>query len=311
MNKKGFTLIELISSIVILALILLIILPLANNIAKMVKSQQKNNIIDELEVNGARYAFDSGETIFFVEDLLMYGYMDNEENKIEDPTDNSSMNCYAIKASKVGDYYKATFTSEEFKTADNKCDRTKLKEYNTQITITSNNGVKDNEWMRLVGDVTLTANIKNSSITCSNFVNNGASRCVWSDSNGSSIVGSNIRQIQIPDNSLINSRYNFQLTMYEGEINILHTSFAMKIDNQKPEFSNLNSKYDSTTKTYRIIATDGMGSGIAGYYLGSTTSNCASATYQESNVINNVNKGNYKACIKDKVGNILEVNVTI
>ena len=99
--------------------------------------------------------------------------------------------------------------------------------------------------------------------------------------------------------------------MYEGEINILHTSFAMKIDNQKPEFSNLNSKYDSTTKTYRIIATDGMGSGIAGYYLGSTTSNCASATYQESNVINNVNKGNYKACIKDKVGNILEVNVTI
>ena len=109
MNNKGFTLIELLLTIAILSLMLAIAIPSYTGISNAIRENQRESIIKKIEVAASRYAFDTGETIIFVDKLVTEGYYesDDEEGTIKDPVNNERMNCYIIEMEKESDYYRA------------------------------------------------------------------------------------------------------------------------------------------------------------------------------------------------------------
>ncbi len=302
MNNKGFSLVELMASIIILGLILTIVIPSVNGVGKFVKKSQRNNLIKSIEINGARYAFDTGETYFFVDDLIKAGYMDgneNNDNNLMDPVSNVRLNCYAVLATKVEEHYSAKFIDDVNYDNNGVCDNTKLKENNTDLNITANMGLRDNVWVKLTSG-TITLSVSGVSCGSSNV------RCQWSSSRGATETGKNTISFNIDNTNVIDSRYNFQITYYnsDGSTKVSKTSFGVKIDNEAPEFNKTDSRYNSNN-TYTIIGTDGIGSGIKGYYIG--TSNCNYATnYYTDNTLPVSGHGTYYICIKDNVDNIYQ-----
>ena len=316
MNNKGFTLMELIASIVILAIIMAIAIPATSNISKLIKNNQRNNVIKEIEIAAEKYAFDSGETLIFVDKLVTEGYLESDEdNNVYDPSNSERMNCYLVEMTKEGSHYTAQFLDTNY---DNNgvCDLNKLNTLNTdvQITVLNNNKVVTNTELNnwLTGTITLVArDNKGNNIDCTK------NQCSWTSSSGYSKIGTH--EITI-DNivGVLDARYTFQVTMYEtnGKINRYTNSKNIKVDNEKPIIYASETKITDRfatdkDKNVTIMASD-KGSGITGYYIGAVASCTASLSYSTSNTIK-VSKGakrNYKICVKDKVGNIASADIT-
>lgn len=316
MNKKGFTLIELISAIVILALVLIIAIPALGNFATLARKQQKNNLIEDIKTNAQRYALDSGETLFFVKDLVDYGYIDVKENDIIDPTNNTNLNCYAIKTERVGDYYKSEWLNKEYAG----CNRDLLKKENTEVylsaTLDKGSGgivqINSGEWQSGVGTLKLKPNFNDENINCNNTLSS-TTKCRWSTSSLTRTLTGGEYILTVSSGELIKRKVNFQLNLIsDNEISKkLIATYNLNIDNEVPEISLKYSKYNSSNRTYTITASDGMGSGIAGYYLGVGMINCNGVSYQSSNVISSVSTGLHTICVKDKVGNVAITSVNI
>ena len=104
-KKRGFTLAELLASIVILGILVLIAVPAYTTVSNNVKRKQNENKISYIETQAAKYATESGlysdvdETSITVQTLLQNGYIDGD-NKIGDVVEDiygKDITCYQIK----------------------------------------------------------------------------------------------------------------------------------------------------------------------------------------------------------------------
>lgn len=319
MNSKGFTLIELLLTIAILGLIMGIAIPSYNGISNAVRENQRKNIIDKILVAASRYAYDTGETIIFVDKLVTEGYIqsDNEEGIIKDPLNNDRLNCYIVKMEKANDYYRANFNDEKYE-VNGVCDINRLKESSEDvyIQVTNKSSIISDTSHWLTGNVELKAISKNTLIIDCNV-----NKCEWASSSGISSVGIDNYTISNIDGEL-ESRYTFQYTIYEegsSKVKRYKASVYLRIDNEAPLIYGdqivISDRFvETSSKTVKVVASDGNGSGIAGYYLGSSSSNCenTSIEYQESNEFLVTANGSYKICVKDNVGKfasaILNIN---
>ena len=73
MKRNGFTLVELLLSIVILGIIMSLAIPSINSISTAMRESQRKNTIKKIEIAASKYAFDTGETIIFVDKLVTEG----------------------------------------------------------------------------------------------------------------------------------------------------------------------------------------------------------------------------------------------
>lgn len=312
MKKNGFTLVELLMTIVIMALIIAIAVPSINNITVAIRENQRNNIIDRILIASSKYAYDTGETIVFVDKLVTEGYIesDDDEGNIKDPVNNERMNCYVVEMEKAGDHYNSSFV--EGKNYDNNgtCDSDKLAKDSASIKIKvyeSNKEITNaNKWIK--GNITLKADSSSSNIS---IINCETSKCEWKSSSGANVTGKS--EIMLDVSGVLNTRYTFQLTKYDDEDGIerYQSYLDLKVDNERPVINDnqieITDKY-TTTKSKKVVisASDNKGSGIGGYYLGiSNGQNCESSQikYQESKSFTVNQNGTYLICVKDKVGN--------
>ena len=181
--NKGFTILELLASVVILSVIILIAVPTVNNIASSIERNHYKNMVKNIEVAASKYAFDTKEEAVYVDTLIKEGYLkgDEEEDYITNPQNNEIMNCYIVTMNKVSDYYEAKLTEEKYSLEDNSCDLNKLKEKTNEIYIVvkqDNVQVEDySNWLK--GDnITLEAYGSNRDIDCH------TNSCIWSSSSG-------------------------------------------------------------------------------------------------------------------------------
>jgi len=314
MNNKGFTLVELLLTIAILALIIAIAVPSINGISNIIKENHRKNCIKKIEIAASKYAFDTEETIIFVDKLITEGYLesDDEEGNLIDPVNNERLNCYIVEMEKVSNYYNAKFIDNKNYDKDGVCDLEKLEEDNREIKIEIlNNGstITNKDWVS--GNVTLRAYSSNVLINCE------INRCEWTSNSGANIVGSdsiNLNNI----NNVLRTKYTFQITIFDENSSIKRYSanVDLKIDNEAPiiydEQLFVSNKFIySDFKEVNIIASDGNGSGIVGYYL---DLNNGQSCYNTENIFQSSNKftvnenGNYLICVKDKSGNISSYN---
>lgn len=317
MNNKGFTLIELLVTIVILGLVVGIAVPSYTGISKAIKNNHRNNIIEKIENAASQYAYDTEETIIFVDKLVTEGYYesDDEEGNIEDPVNNGRLNCYIVEMEKVSDYYRAKFIDGKNYESNGSCDLSKLSENSEMVSILVNGSeyTDSDSWFK--GNVTLKAYSKNTLvIDCTN------NRCVWTSSSGVNTTGTDTLELNNV-NSILDTKYTFQYTIYDdnsSNIKRYTSSVNLKIDNVAPSIYTdqivVTNKFIYTSnKSVKIVASDGKGSGISGYYLGKDIPNCNSTniSYQTSNYFTVSSNGTYIICVKDKVGNVSSSSVTI
>ena len=86
-NKKGFTIVELLSVIVLLGIIITIGIFSVSSIRKTILDRQYKNLKTEIELAAEKYYQDTENTFFYVQTLIDEGYI---------KTDNSSLNIYLI-----------------------------------------------------------------------------------------------------------------------------------------------------------------------------------------------------------------------
>lgn len=312
MNSKGFTLVELLLTIAILGLVIGIAVPSYIGISNAIRASQRENIIEKIEIAASKYAFDTGETIIFVDKLVTEGYIDSddEDGTIDDPVNNERMNCYIVEMEKASDYYNAKFIDGKNYDVNGECDLNKLKKSGEEVSILVNGNeyVNTGEW--LTGEIMLKAHSNNTLvIDCTN------NKCVWSSSSGASKNGNDNYTIS-NISGILETRYTFQYTIYDEEssdVKRYKTSVDLKIDNAAPviygDQITVSDRFIYTdTKSVRIVASDGKGSGIKGYYLSKNISNCNSTeienNYQTSNYFTVSENGTYTICVKDNVGKI-------
>lgn len=304
MKKNGFTLVELIATLVILGIIIGVAVTSVSNMNDKVREKQHENLIKEIEEAASKYAFDTGKTLIFVNELVTEGYyeINDESGDIIDSEKDEKLNCYIVEMTKKGNYYTAEFKNVKYETASGSCDTSKLNVVNANIDIKLNGGAVSNNWIRL-SSFTLQASSSSFNIDCN------TNSCVWTSTSGYKKTG--VKEITVNNINVLNTKYTFQYTVINGnQVNRYTKSVDVKVDNEDPVIysENIYVYEVDDVKKVDIEASDGAGSGIIGYYFG-IGSNCG--TYSSSKTFNINSSGNYLVCVKDRVGVEKKTRITL
>ena len=111
-NRRGFTLVELLAVIALLAVVLTIASLSIISIQGKIKESQKEKLISSMKVSAEKYVEETGLKKVYVDTLIKEGYLaadkvdDSGEKVILNPVDETSLNCY---------YYDFTDKENNFK----------------------------------------------------------------------------------------------------------------------------------------------------------------------------------------------------
>ena len=198
------------------------------------------------------------------------------------------MNCNIVTMTYENGMFYATYQSKEkFETADNKCDSTQVGWVNINLEIQVHDNktgglIDNNGWsahdVTMKVEFTKDATKNKSEIKSITWKNNVTSETI--DINGD-FDSNNTKAIT--EVSILNTTYEAKVTFNDGTI--YYAKRNIKIDKQNPlvyggdiEVENAAS-WTNKNKKVKVVASDGNGSGIAGYYIG-PSSDCNNVKYE-------------------------------
>ena len=113
--KKGFTLIEVMATIVILAVILLIAVPIYNGVRENINESIYNSKIEEVLSKAETFASENNAFVFDIKTLIENGEIsaDNETGAYMDPRTNRDMRCDILNAVYKENHYEVSITESE------------------------------------------------------------------------------------------------------------------------------------------------------------------------------------------------------
>ena len=304
-KKNGFTLVELLAVLGILAIILLIGVPVFLNLRDSVLTSERENVISYIETRAADYANDTSITVVSVEDLIKEGYVEpDDETDIYDPVTNESFNCYIVTSVFDNGAYESTMSEESIGTSED--DTCNSYESQVDLAICKYNDdmsqcdlINNDSWFR--EDVTLGVRYRNGEI-----LNDSAITYDWLGSDGSTSS-----EYYISTNTNLISQNTYRVRII-ADNKTSETTQVVSIDKQAPAVISATVYPDSTSwakeKNVTIELTDYMGSGVAGIYVGDSSACNDSLTFN-NNLKDNVytgpiGSGTHYVCVIDKVGNI-------
>ena len=304
-KKNGFTLVELLAVLGILAIILLIGVPVFLNLRDSVLKSERENVVSYIETRAADYANDTSITVVSVEDLIKKGYVEpDDETDIYDPVTNESFNCYIVTSVFENGAYESTMSEESIGTSED--DTCNSYESQVDLAICKYNDdmsqcdlINNDSWFR--EDVTLGVRYRNGEI-----LNDSAITYDWLGSDGSTSS-----EYYISTNTNLISQNTYRVRII-ADNKTSETTQIVSIDKQAPAVISATVYPDSTSwakeKNVTIELTDYMGSGVAGIYLGDS-SVCNDSLTFNNNLKDNVytgpiGSGTHNVCVIDKVGNV-------
>lgn len=314
MKKNGFTLVELLGTMVILAIVILIAVSGFGRVRENVQEKEHENLVKYIETKAANYASDTGSLTTNVDTLVKQGYIeaDDEAGHVISPKDGSYLNCHIVSITKDENNLYGKYTEEE------ECDLDKLeianlnfgvRVYKTKDNVTKEEMVESNKWVRdnVILEAYLKEGIKEEDIKSIKWKSNAGEET--REVNGD-FASKN--EYVVKAEQLVNTTYYATIELKDGVS--YQAQVIVKIDKQRPviydreiNVENEN-EYTNTNKGITISASDGNGSGIYGYYVG-TSNKCNEVEYEENR--NNTYKvekdeGIYYVCVRDNAGNVSE-----
>ena len=300
MKNRGFTLVELIAVIAILAVILLLSLGVFTTVQQSVLDSQYNNLIIDIEAKAEDYARDIGTTDILyinVDFLIKNGYIQaDDDNYIYDPRDNSIMNCYKIHIMFADGQYTADFLEgENDLNEDNTCNTEEL--ITGEIDILCNGGKCSNDWVG--NDITLTLSGKDSSEILNSTVE-------WTSLLGTYVIQGpgEEKKLEIIPETVLDTIYSVTVKINDK---VYYTNKNIKIDKEGPSLIENTISIGSNQKL-SIDASDLSGSGITGIAL--ANGSCDDVTYSMED-IPITSSGKYTLCMQDAVGNVSSKEIQI
>ena len=305
-NKKGFTLVELLSVIVLLGIIITIGVFSISSVRKSILERQFKNIKTDIELAGEKYYQDTESTSFYVQTLIDEGYLkaDNKSMIITDPRDNTSLNCYVVTINNDED---ALLGSKNY-VENGKCVDANILNYNIEIEITG--AEKRNGWYNS-DKVKLSAKLNDEG---SNY------KFIWTtDLNPNTIYSEQeyaLKSLLEERGGIIDDTFYVEASSLDSDKVYKSAGERIKIDTIKPEIDNIEILGDSDSwvsqKEVNIKAHD-LGSGIS-EYLFSETNDCT-GNYEKLDELHYdvtlnhtfTKDGTYYLCVKDDAGNLGEI----
>lgn len=318
-KEKGFTLVELMATIVVLAIIIAIAMPLFFNIQKNIIKKNCENKVKLIETAAVKYREDTNSETMYVDDLIKNGYLDADDEKGNIYNDGGNtcsnttkqrMNCYVVKTKEEAGMYYATILDKNYE-ENGKCPDNITNDINEKLKITmkleDGNEFKYDKiskwWTN--HDVILEATL---------FLeqNEEVKKVEWYQGY-QKLENEEKLQIKVSTTSVLQQNYTVKVTLTNGKI--LNSTVRVYIDKINPSFYN-NDSIDNTNwatkREYNIKAYDNE-SGLFGYELISTDESCSTQRedYQKSKKNTFTENGKHKVCIMDNVGNIANKEITI
>ena len=301
-NKKGFTLVELLSVIVLLGIIITIGLFSISSIRKTILDRQYKNLKTEIELAAEKYYQDTENTFFYVQTLIDEGYIktDNSSLNIYSPIDSNIMNCYMIN---VVDG-KATLDD---KNKNEECNAEIAGNY--ELKIVRENDKTSDKWYK-------ESEILSAVIKSDNSVDDSLIYTWTTDLNPNTIWDKrkfDLKNLLSEKGGVINDVFYVQANSVDKSYR--SAGKRIKIDTVKPIIDNVNISGDQNKwvkqRDVTIKAHD-LGSGIVGY-LFSDKADCSGNFEKLTKPQNEFtlkrtfkSNGEYYFCLIDDAGNISE-----
>ena len=302
-NKKGFTLAELLSVIVLLGIIITIGLFSISSIRKTILDRQYKNLKTEIELAAEKYYQDTENTFFYVQTLIDEGYIktDNSSLNIYSPIDSNIMNCYTIN---IVDG-KATLD-----------DKNKNKECNAEIAgnyeikIVRENDKTSDKWYK-------ESEILSAVIKSDNSVDDSLIYTWTTDLNPNTIWDKrkfDLKNLLSEKGGVINDVFYVQANSQDTDKVYRSAGKRIKIDTIKPiiDSADAGEQNDWVKQRDVTIKAHDLGSGIVGY-LFSDKADCSGNFEKLTKPQNEFtlkrtfkSNGEYYFCLIDDAGNISE-----
>ena len=327
MQKKGFTLVELIAVIVVLGIIIMLAVSTFKNVGDRVKKEAYENKVNLIKTKASEYANGTKVLVTNVDHLVKKGYLsaDNEDGDVINPIDGSRMNCKIITMYKSEGNYYANYVEDETK---EECDASKIKYDNGYTSIEKYlyiNGTKrelleGDEWVRENNLLELKVNDEEM-IPISDI-----EMVKWETNTGTEEKRGEDKFSYVIDNSIVDTTISAIVYLKpngNGETNDRTFTAVtwVKIDKKRPwvdqkvEIDRPN-EWTNYGKEVRITAGD-EGSGVKAYAVVEEqewneltgTNKCENAQYDEKEgnaYTTRLDNGKYYVCVKDRAGNVSE-----
>lgn len=318
MKRNGFSLAELLATIVILSVIILIAVPSYLGVTKSVKEKNYQNKKDYLTTKALEYANDNNidNKTITVNTLLVEGYIasdgdsTNEYENIVNPN-GGYFDCDLIDIRKDGDIYSVEITET------NNCDMVKIEEASEKIKIyvydendldtelginnvvnwTSNNVLLFVDVSKLeLKDNTITYDVGGSTIV----KNKNIASSVKENINNSSNI------LKVDSLIFLDTTYQVTVNTEEG---LITQNVRVRIDKESPYVNvTVSNEWTNNNKEVQILGSDGNGSGVDKYYyVSSDTLPTRVPSRDDFNITSSsimLGAGVYYFYAIDKVGNI-------
>ncbi|MBE6161436.1 MAG: prepilin-type N-terminal cleavage/methylation domain-containing protein [Firmicutes bacterium] len=328
-NKKGFTLVELLAVIVILAIIIGIATPAFGALQTRVNQKQYENKIELIKVAALKYADDTNYVAFYVEDLVKAGYLEGDKKVGEDfqVIDNRDgktiMNCYVITITESMDQNYAEVVeknkTDEYEGCPANLPNDAASYFTVELYEDKNNNQsntnlskltydKDRQWWTKNNTKILVKPKPGYNITKYEWYkgteNDGNIVTATADSGGSSYY------VSVDEGQVLQQNYIIKMTFTDGKV--VKTVVRVYIDKIRPDFysNNVSIPTDWVKEAeLKILGYDNE-SGLYGYKLlnsGETSCPTDKAKYTQVKNHKITDNGIYKVCLRDNVGNISDV----
>ena len=322
--KRGFTLIEVMATIVILAVVLLIAVPIYNGVREGINESIYKSKIKEVVAKAESYASETNNSVFDVKTLIEDGRIsaDNETGIYVDPRTNRDMRCDVINAVYKEGRYEISITEsntcyslEELENIYGIVELVLENEAGEEIE-----NIEGTQWLK-EQEVYVRYKIKGSYQEYEQRIKS----ILWYGEEEKSCNKENINEClrykvraDLIKNSVINLQIKFEVAGVEI---IAQNQKNILLDLQRPGVVDGSIKVNNEASTINerkveFEISDGNGSGVKEYAI-LNTSNCESMEYEEKKQSSEggieeayLNNGEYYICVKDKVGNISSEEAT-
>lgn len=339
-KKSGFTIPELLAVIAILGILITLSASVYTGVSRRVKQTTLNQKINYFKEKAYEYADDNdiNNKTISLSQLIELGYVNAEhpENpvgeRIDNPVDNSYLDCMSFTITKDLTDYQIDYDIE------GSCELISNEEKEQEVTLEryikeNNNFIKiDDEWTNK--PVYLLVKVKNMKkytlsdnkiqFNIGGEVSNALGTAYCEEINTvSDPVNTCVNVKEISTNYIYNNKVYVNMELIENSLDSstdnksyrIAKEINVKIDNQIPTVrAEYDSSYSKTSIKVNLVASDGNGSGIYGYYFSEDDLLVNSTMYNfTAPEVTYVSKnGKYYLYAVDKAGNISqkeEVNI--